>query len=264
MIKRDGHIHTPFCPHGSLDSMASYCEQAIAHGIETITFAEHAPLPASFSDPTPAKDSAMKQDKLPYYFDQINQLKKEYAKKLDILTGLEVDYIIGYEHETKDFLNEVGPFLDDSILSVHFLLIDDFYYCIDYSPELFGEMAKRLGTIDHLYKKYYETVLSSINADLGSYKPNRIGHMTLCHKFQKRFPVKSSFQHDIDLILEAIKVKQMELDYNGAGVIKPDCGETYPPSHIAEAARKKGIQLVYGSDAHSTVALLSGAEYLNV
>lgn len=47
MIKRDGHIHSPFCPHGSSDTMASYCERAIAHGIETITFTEHAPLPAA-------------------------------------------------------------------------------------------------------------------------------------------------------------------------------------------------------------------------
>lgn len=67
MIIRDGHIHTPFCPHGSADTLASYCEQAISIGLKTITFAEHAPLPAGFSDPTPNQDSAMAASDLNAY-----------------------------------------------------------------------------------------------------------------------------------------------------------------------------------------------------
>ncbi len=91
------------------------------------------------------------------------------------------------------FLNDVGPFLDDSILSVHFLLINGSYYCMDYSPAVFKTMAKQLGSVDLLYKKYYETVLSSVKANLGSFKPNRVGHMTLCHKFRKKTPCKVVF-----------------------------------------------------------------------
>ncbi|GAF15227.1 LOW QUALITY PROTEIN: histidinol-phosphatase [Bacillus sp. JCM 19045] len=264
MIKRDGHIHSPFCPHGSSDTMASYCERAIAHGIETITFTEHAPLPAALLIPTPAQDSAMKEADLPHYFSLINQLKKEYASHLDILTGLEIDYLIGYEQNTTTFLNDVGPFLDDSILSVHFLLINGSYYCMDYSPAVFKTMAKQLGSVDLLYKKYYETVLSSVKANLGSFKPKRVGHMTLCHKFRKKHPAKLSFNHEMNLILDAVKQNHMELDYNGAGVMKPDCGETYPPASIAQAALNKGIKLVYGSDAHSASALLAGVDQLHM
>ncbi|MGG7186098.1 histidinol-phosphatase HisJ, partial [Clostridium butyricum] len=28
MSLRDGHIHSPFCPHGTLDSLESYVEEA--------------------------------------------------------------------------------------------------------------------------------------------------------------------------------------------------------------------------------------------
>ena len=28
-MKKDGHIHTPFCPHGSTDSFEQYIEKAI-------------------------------------------------------------------------------------------------------------------------------------------------------------------------------------------------------------------------------------------
>ena len=46
--------------------------------------------------------------------------EKEYDGQISILTGLETDFITGYEEETAAFLNTYGPSLDDGILSVHF------------------------------------------------------------------------------------------------------------------------------------------------
>lgn len=46
MIKRDGHIHTPFCPHRTKDDLEAYVHEAIKLGREEITFTEHFPLPA--------------------------------------------------------------------------------------------------------------------------------------------------------------------------------------------------------------------------
>ena len=48
-MKRDGHIHTPFCPHGTTDSFETYIEKAIANNFTEITFTEHAPLPQTLS-----------------------------------------------------------------------------------------------------------------------------------------------------------------------------------------------------------------------
>ena len=58
-MRRDGHIHTPYCPHGTNDTFHDYVETALGLGFEEITFTEHAPLPKGFNDPTPAKDSGM-------------------------------------------------------------------------------------------------------------------------------------------------------------------------------------------------------------
>ena len=44
-MKRDGHIHTPFCPHGTKDSFEEYIEKALSLGFKEISFTEHAPLP---------------------------------------------------------------------------------------------------------------------------------------------------------------------------------------------------------------------------
>ncbi|WP_243291040.1 histidinol-phosphatase HisJ [Bacillus sp. FJAT-47783] len=251
MYRKDGHVHTPFCPHGSSDSFASYVEQAIRNGFTSISFTEHAPLPDGFIDPTPDKDSAMSFHHLAEYFETIEALKKEYQKYIDIKTGLEVDYISGFEPETKKFLNEFGQFLDDSILSVHFLKADDQYFCVDFDHYTFEKLVQRLGSTSNVYKHYYETVYEAVVADLGSYKPRRIGHLTLVRKFLKLFPVQDTHHHLIQKIIVEMAKQSMQLDVNVAGLRKEYCGEIYPTLSIIEMAKKENIPLIYGSDAHN-------------
>ncbi|MBD1372744.1 histidinol-phosphatase HisJ [Hazenella sp. IB182357] len=259
-MKRDGHIHSPYCPHGTSDQWVDYVETAIQWGYVEISFTEHAPLPHGFKDPTPLADSAMKPENLPKYLNELEKIKQFYRKKIKINVGLEVDYIEAYEKETKDFLNEVGPQLDDAILSVHFLKKDLQYYCVDYSPDEFSSMIRVFQSVDEIYRIYYETLRCSLFSDLGAYKPKRIGHMTLVRKFHKRFPPKQRFKKDILTILDIIKEKDYELDWNGAGTVKPLCQESYPPSWVADEARKRSIPLVYGSDAHRVKELNQGKE----
>ena len=129
---------------------------------------------------------------------------------------------------------------------------------MDYSPEVFGKMAKAFGSVEALYLKYYQTVKKSVLADLGQYKPRRIGHMTLVHKFQKKYPVIGNFQTEIEDLLITIKKAGLELDYNGAGTAKPLCREPYPPAWVIERALSLDIPLVYGSDAHRKKELAQG------
>ncbi|TYR82141.1 histidinol-phosphatase HisJ [Priestia megaterium] len=249
-MKVDRHIHTPFCPHGSQDSLQQYVEKAITLGFSEISFTEHAPLPSGFIDPTPKQDSGMNPGDLEHYLREVQAIKTEYKHNIKINIGLEVDFIDGFESETTCFLDQYGPYLDDSILSVHFLRKDGCYFCLDYSEDAFAHIVQKFGDVSKVYGKYYETLLKSIQADLGMYKPNRIGHMTLVHKFQKRFPCHDSFSTMIATILNEIKKYNLQLDYNGAGLFKPLCQETYPSPSIVEMARQKKIPLIYGSDAH--------------
>lgn len=249
MIK-DGHIHTPYCPHGSLDSFHQYIEKAIQAGTSEISFTEHAPLPSNFKDPTPDEDSGMDLKLLEAYLFDLDQLKKEYKQDIVISTGLEIDYITGFELETTSFLNTYGKYLDDSILSVHFLLAHEDYVCIDYSKEVFLKFVQKLGNPMSVYKLYYKTVMDSITSDLGIFKPKRIGHITLAHKFQHALPKTVDDHEDILAILVEIKNRNMELDVNSAGFAKPFCKESYPPLPYVSLAKKLGIPLVFGSDAH--------------
>lgn len=262
MIYFDGHVHTPFCPHGSSDSIEAYIEKAIDLGLHGLTFTEHAPLPLNFTDPVPDQDSAMKVDDMESYIHTLTRLKKKYANHLSIQIGLEVDYIVDFEKETREFLTKWGKYLDDAILSVHFLRFRDEYFCLDFSPEMFAQIVDTAGSLQAVYDTYYETVKRSILANLGKYKPKRIGHITLVRKFQKQFPSKENNENDILEILDLMKKNGYELDYNSAGLKKPLCKEAYPSAWIVNEAVKRGIRLVYGSDAHSANELWQGYHQL--
>lgn len=249
-MKIDGHIHSPFCPHGSSDSFEKYIEKAINHHFTHITFTEHAPAPNGFIDTVPEQDSFMKMEYLDPYITELQKLKIKYASSIQINIGLEVDYIEGFEIETKNFLNKVGHHLDDSILSVHFLLHQKKYECIDYSVEHFSQYVRDVGSLQTVYENYYNTVRQSILTDLGSYKPNRIGHPTLIHKFQHSQQEKMD-DHDLIIrTLKDIKNHHYEIDMNSAGLAKKFCLEIYPPAPYILYAKKQGIPLIFGSDAH--------------
>ena len=261
-MKCDGHIHTPYCPHGSSDGFDEYITKAIELGYNEISFTEHAPLPKGFNDPTPDKDSGMKFSDLDEYIEEVASLKNKYKHKIKINIGLEIDFIVGFEEKTTQFLNHYGTLLDDSILSVHFLKKTDQYYCLDYSAEMFAEMIPIFGAVGTIYESYYDTILQSISADLGIYKPKRIGHISLVHKFQKKFPCSDRFTNELKNIVAAIKEQNLQLDYNGAGAVKPLCQEPYPPDWVVQEALKQKIPLVYGSDAHRAKDLEQGFNQL--
>ncbi|MFX3673245.1 MAG: histidinol-phosphatase HisJ [Paenisporosarcina sp.] len=249
-MKQDGHIHSPYCPHGSSDSFEQYIEKAILNQFTHITFTEHAPAPSGFKDPVPEQDSFMKEEHLESYIIDLQKIKAKYAKFINVRIGLEVDYIEGFEKQTQRLLNEIGPHLDDSILSVHFLLFNQIYECIDYSPDTFTVFAKNVGSLETVYQFYYDTVRKSIFADLGIFKPIRIGHPTLIHKFQL---ISEEKIDDHDLIIRTlndINTQKYQIDFNSAGLAKKYCLEPYPPLPYASYAKETGIPLIFGSDAH--------------
>lgn len=254
-MKRDAHIHSPYCPHGTQDALNAYVEKALESGFTDISFTEHAPLPSSFEDTTPERDSGMSLETLSAYLAAVDEVKNRYKKDIHIRTGLEVDFIEGFEEETRNFLDLFGPLLDDAILSVHFLKLEGVYHCIDFSTDVFMEAARIAGSVSALYNRYYDAVELSVSADLGPYKPKRIGHPTLIHKFQLDHGENIDDRLRIEGLFRTIAANGCEIDLNSAGLSKPGCREPYPPEAYLPYAKSLGIPLVFGSDAHSVAGL---------
>lgn len=250
-IIRDGHIHSPYCPHGTKDSFEMYVEKAIVEGLEEITFTEHMPFPSYFIENREFLDEcALSKDVVEKYFEDVEKLKPRYKDKLKINTGLEVDFVEGYEEEIKKMLNIYGPKIEDSILSVHFIKIDDNYTAIDWKPG-FEEALKKLGSVEAIYDKYYETLLKAIKSDLGEFKPKRIGHPTLIRIFNNLYPLEYKNKELLEEIVREIKERDYEVDVNTAGLRKPYCGEIYVSDIFKELVDKYEVKKVYGSDSHT-------------
>lgn len=250
-VTGDFHVHTNFCPHGSSDLMEEYVLKAIEKDLAYISFTEHAPLPANFVDPTPEKDSAMNLEDVRSYIVEGNRLKEKYQDKIKVLIGFEVDFIEGYHEETEQFLNRYGTELDDAILSVHMLKAPNgTYVCLDYSAEEFERIIGLFGSIEKVYKSYYQTVKQAVTQDLGKYKPSRIGHLTLIEKFVTLFPSTHSFDHELNELLRLIKEKEYQLDLNTAGLYKEYCKHIYPNQTVIAIANQLSISFVTGSDSH--------------
>ncbi|GGM37755.1 histidinol-phosphatase [Paraliobacillus quinghaiensis] len=259
----DFHVHTNFCPHGSLDKMESYVKEAIENNLQYLSFTEHAPLPRNFIDPTPASDSAMKWEDVEDYIKEGNRLKEKYRDQISILIGFEVDFIEGYHQDTEEFLNQYGDQIDDAILSVHMLKApDNTYVCIDYSTEEFERIISLFGSIEFVYETYYQTVKSAIKHDLGKHKPTRIGHLTLIEKFANLYPTNKTFDSEIDEILKLIKEKGYMLDLNTAGLYKTHCKSIYPNQSVIKKANQLSIPFVTGSDSHEAKTIARGFDQL--
>ena len=261
LIRRDGHTHTEFCPHGSREATEGFIRRAIELEFLSYSLTEHPPLPPGFEDPAPPKDCGIAAQDLEPYFELAHLLKRDFAGRIEVEVGLEVDYIPGYETWTRSLLDQYGPGMQDGLLSVHFLEGNGGWRCVDHSPDDFHEgLLEPYGSMEAVHQAYWSLVRQAILADLGPYKPRRMGHLSLVHKFQRRFPLQNPFhcKSQIEEILELIKDKSMQLDLDTAGLYKPDCLETYPPGWIVKEAIQREIPIVYGSDAHSVSGVGQG------
>ena len=263
-MKIDGHTHTELCPHGSHESTALMIERAIKLGFAQYCITEHAPLPHGFErkyrgESEGLTTASLTWDQLDDYFALTKQLKKKYQDQIKISVGFEVDYLPGFETQIRDFMDQVGPKTQQNILSIHFMPGKDAgLWCVDYTTADFAAgFGQWLAEPQKLYHHYFELVLKEVNADLGKYRPQRLGHLNLIQKYQDYFGLPAEFDAEnlelIKQILRVIKEQGRELDFNTAGLYKPYCNQFYPGRQITQLAEEMNIPLVFGSDAHAVI-----------
>ena len=185
------------------------------------------------------------------YFKAVREVKKKYKNIIKINIGMEVDFIEGLEESTMELLNEYGPYMEDGLLSVHFIKLGDKYIDID-GLNGFKKAVDYCGSVEKVYDKYYETLLMAVKSDLRKYKPKRIGQPNLIRIFNKLFPIEYKNHELLDKLAKEIKIRDYEVDVNTAGLRKPYCGEVYVSDKFKELVEKYEIRMVYGSDSHTS------------
>ncbi len=260
MIKWDGHTHTEFCPHGSVDKTVGRIEKAIQLGFSHYSLTEHAPLPdASFVDPQLKEECGMTLEKTIEYFTFIKELKRTYDKKITLYAALEIDFLSKNVAFTKDLIKRFQNDLDEWIISIHFLEVNNELICLDYSPKSFQQqLVEVFGSVEEVHFAYWDCVEQLLTQDFSFFPPHRIAHLGIIRKFILESPLETTVFESLEFyqpIMEKIKSKGYALDLDMAGLAQASCQEAYLTKPMLHWCKKYGINLVYGSDAHKTKSI---------
>ncbi len=227
-IVSDYHMHTPLCGH-AVGEPEAYAEAACRAGLDEIGFSDHAPLVARR-----IPDVAMREDQLPEYHDLIAETGRRFSGRLIIKTGLEADFVPGYESRTKAII-EAFPY-DFVIGSVHFIE----GWAFDHPDERDAWSQK---DVDVVYREYYRLLRESARSGLFDI----MGHVDLVKKFGHR--AEADLTSEIRETAEIFRSCGVAVEINTAGLRKP-VGEIYPALGPLRIYREAGVPLTFGSDAH--------------
>lgn len=269
MIKWDGHTHTQFCKHGSANHLREYAERAAALGFERYTVSEHPPLPKQWVDDAALmRELAMDRSELKAYLDEVKAVKQEFAGRLEVTIGLEMDYLHEQESFTEGLLAEaadhLGGELEDCLISVHFLPGRGGMRCVDFTADDFKEhLLSYYGSMEKVTDVYYDHVELAI-AVAGKWPwRKRLGHIQLIEKFRAVLPPidEEQVRERLMQVLPLLELHGVGIDVNTAGFRKAACGKAYVPEWFMRECLKRDIPLVYGSDAHRPEEVGSGWEW---
>ena len=251
--KWDGHTHSRFCPHGTDAELDEYLDQAVELGFAKYTITEHAPLPGGPMSRWRASRFAMDEENLPAYFDAALRVKEHYADRIEVLVGLELDYLPGQEGFSRALVDRWLGHLDEVLISVHFLPGEGGMRCICLSREEFEEgLLGYHGTMEAVVEWYFDHVEAAIDLAGELPIPVRLAHPTLIEAFRLVMPPydEAVVERRLRKLLPKLRDERIGLDANASGLRAEFCRKAYPPGWFVRECLASGIRSVFGSDAH--------------
>ncbi len=239
------HSHCDFCD-GSEAPLAS-AQAALNRGLLALGFSSHAPLPfprpwcIGRGRPSPA---------LSRYRTEIESLKRLYRGRLDIWTGLEVDYIPGLMGPA----DKAFAGFDYRLGSVHFVGKTEKGrpWQLDDSASSFEAGIERLygGDVRALVEAYYGALVDMVRFSA----PDIVAHIDLVKKFNRhsRFFDEASawYRELVDWALGEVAARGQMLELNTGGMARGWIDESYPGPWALRRCCELGIALTLGSDSH--------------
>jgi len=250
-ILTDQHSHTVHS-HAK-DTVASMASAAYAKGLDVFGFSEHSPRPEGYNYPNDYRDKLAAG--FPTLVAEIMAEKERYKGRMDVLLGMEVDYIPAEEAFVRESV-EAYPY-EYVIGSVHFQGFWGFdSAAVDWEPL---SEATRIEMFIRYYrdqKRMAETGLFHI-----------AGHPDLIKLFCKpsfdAWIQTPDAQHIVQETLAAFKANNMGMEVSSAAIRK-GLGEPYPGPLVMRLAREMDLPVVFGSDSHATADVAFGLDDLAV
>ena len=219
------HSHTPLCKHAE-GTPGEYAAVAQARGLAGLIVTCHSPMPDGFS---PAVRMAPEQ--LPEYFDLVAKAREEWLGKVDILLGLESDYLPGMEAWLEK-LHSKAEF--------HYILGSVHPHLRDYRERYFtGDAAEFLAC-------YYEHLAAA--AETGLF--DSLAHPDLVKNVIADHWNVGTALDVVRRALDRIAKTGVAMELNTSGLNKK-ISEMNPGPEILKEIHARGIPVVIGADAHT-------------
>jgi histidinol-phosphatase (PHP family) len=249
----DGHCHSGYSPHGSGDPTERFVLAAVASGLRRLTLLEHPLAPPSL--PASLREAIyLEPERLEAFLREASDLKRRMADHIDLRIGLELDYFPTFPDFSRDVLDAYGGWLDDAVLSLHFLPDGDRLRPLDVDPAEVGALVAHAGSVAALRERYWETLAEAIRraAAWGPKAPRRVAQLDVVGKYEGRFapPPPAREEGRVREVLALMVRHGFALEVNAQGVDVPGRHRPYPAPWIVRLAAHMGLTLVYGSDAH--------------
>ncbi|TIB71147.1 histidinol phosphate phosphatase H [Wallemia mellicola] len=244
------HSHSgQFCRHAKGD-LEDVIKSAIDKNFRLFGLSEHAPryrkqdLYPEESDLKPEDTMSIFED----YLSHAHKLRENYKNSIDLLVGLETDYVteqdlIGTEDLIARYENTSTP-IEYIVGSVHHA----FETPIDFDKQTFDSALETAATRKSLYSEYYSRLLHLVK----TLEPEVVGHIDLIRLYEPNVALKD--YPDAWKLIEDI-VKHVA-SYGGlievnAAAIRKGWVVPYPASDILSIIRNNGARLTLSDDTHT-------------
>ena len=243
LFKANFHTHT--CFDDGADTPEDIVRAAIDTGFKAIGFSVHSYLPFE-------SDWVLKRADEERYLAEIERLKKEYADRISIFNGIELDYFSGQDPTQYDYI----------IGSVHCIEKDGAFFDVDDCEEVISEACKKYyhGDWYALTEDYYALVgevADKTYCDI-------IGHFDLVTKLNeggKLFDTadaryRKAWKKAADSLLGTGK----PFEVNTGAMARGYRTEPYPSFEIFSYLSENGAKFILTSDCHAKEKLTFGFE----
>lgn len=246
MVTANYHTHTFRCRH-AVGTDRDYVEAAIKAGIKTLGFSDHAPqvFPA---DSGYRSDCRIQPEELAEYVASISALKEEYRDRIQILIGLEMEYLPDLFEDFKRLIHGSG---------IEYLLLSHHAFGNEYDT-LYPEGHPMAGIMDHAFhetdnearlKLYVDREIAGMRTGMFSY---------VAHPDGMNFSGDPAlYRRQMRRLCEEAKACDLPLEINLLGLYDH---RHYPAKRFWEIAGEVGNKAIIGCDAHEPAALSDRAE----
>lgn len=231
MIASTLHIHTRYCDGKT--GPREMCERAMQLGFVSLGFSEHA---------SQTLDVGCGMSNEAGYIAEIRALQTEYAGKLRIHLGTEIDRYGVVCRDAYDYV----------IGSAHYVMADGQGVGVDGDPKKLEAALHGFYAGDGLRMAadYYRALIESVQM----HKADVIGHFDLIRKYNERLhifdetdPAYCKIAFDA---MDALRATGAFLEVNTGGMARGYINTPYPSAFLLKRWRELGGDVVVGSDSH--------------